>query len=379
MRFSAASSLFLLPLLARASLPYGPQRRLPDLNGIDVLDDVLVFDGLAYEDPSNVGQALVGLQAFVYLRSIDITGLISSVASALESSLGLDIGADITTATDRLQLFGAVGLPGKDVQVNIDGCSEAAVLPGTSGLPDLGLVLRNVSVGDCNGNDLIGKVQLSPLDSRNINATIFTSPSDGFGVISDIDDTVKISNVLDKLKLAEATLIDVPEPVAGMPDLYASVAKSLNTSTFIYVSGSPFQLYPFLHSFIDTTYAASTGPLLLQNFSLTDVEDLIDFASDNGILEYKLSMIDRIHGMYPGKKFLAVGDSTQKDPETYGESFRKYGDFIACSWIRQVDGANNTAERFSVAFEGVPTNRYRMYTDDEIQGLALIDVAGGAC
>jgi phosphatidate phosphatase APP1 len=31
-------------------------------------------------------------------------------------------------------------------------------------------------------------------------------------------------------------------------------------------------------------------------------------------------MIDRIQGMYPGKKFLTVGDSTQKDPETYGEA-----------------------------------------------------------
>lgn len=105
-----------------------------------------------------------------------------------------------------------------------------------------------------------------------------------------------------------------------MPALYSSLAKSLNDPQFIYVSGSPFQLYPFLNDFIDTTYSASKGPILLQNLTLIDIPGLLDFAASNGVQEYKVSMIDRIHGMYPNKKFLAVGDSTQKDPETYAEA-----------------------------------------------------------
>lgn len=139
-------------------------------------------------------------------------------------------------------------------------------------------------------------------------------------VNQDIDDTVKISNVLDKLALAKTTLLDDPEPVAGMPELYASLAKSLNDPQFVYVSGSPFQLYPFLKNFIDTTFSASKGPILLQNLTLIDIPGVLDFANSNGVQEYKVSMIERINGMYPNKKFLAVGDSTQKDPETYGEA-----------------------------------------------------------
>ncbi|KAJ7228400.1 hypothetical protein GGX14DRAFT_612676 [Mycena pura] len=84
-------------------------------------------------------------------------------------------------------------------------------------------------------------------------------------------------------------------------------------------------------------------------------------------------MIDRIHGMYPNKKFLAVGDSTQQDPETYGEAIRKYGDFIACAWIRKVDDANNTDARFQAAFQGVAPAKFKIYTDDEILSLANID------
>jgi phosphatidate phosphatase APP1 len=136
----------------------------------------------------------------------------------------------------------------------------------------------------------------------------------------DIDDTVKISNVLDKLKLVQTTLLDEPEPVAGMPELYASLATTLNSPQFIYVSGSPFQLYPFLRNFIDTSFSASTGPIFLQNLTLVDVAGLLDFAKSDGVFEYKSAMIDRIKGMYPNKKFVAIGDSTQKDPETYGEA-----------------------------------------------------------
>lgn len=125
---------------------------------------------------------------------------------------------------------------------------------------------------------------------------------------------------MDKLALIQTTLLDDPKPVPGMPALYSSLAKSLNDPQFIYVSGSPFQLYPFLNDFIDTTYSASKGPILLQNLTLIDIPGLLDFAASNGVQEYKVSMIDRIHGMYPNKKFLAVGDSTQKDPETYAEA-----------------------------------------------------------
>lgn len=141
---------------------------------------------------------------------------------------------------------------------------------------------------------------------------------------------------------------------------------------------------------------------MLQNLTLIDPARVIEFITDTGaILDYKLSMIDRIHGMYPQKKFLTVGDSTQKDPETYGEAsvdsyllcempgsrtclspyhrIRKYGDFIACSWIRRVEGGNNTDERFAAAFAGVPKEKFRIYDDADIPGLKDIDVAGGKC
>ncbi|KAG6907793.1 hypothetical protein DXG01_007332 [Tephrocybe rancida] len=380
----------LVPLLvASASTHAFPTERRSIFTSVDILDDVLLFDAPAFPDPTNPVNTLVALQTFVSLRQIDLGPLISGVEAAVKT-LGLDVGDATSTVEERLKLFAAIGLPNKTVKVNVGGCSKQAQLLGTSGLPDLGMALQNVSIGTCGAaRELSSEVVVSSLDSRTFGATVFSSPDSGFGVISgmsqsihlNIDDTVKVSNVLDTLALAKSTLIDDPVAVTGMPELYASLASSLQSPQFIYVSGSPFQLHPFLHDFISTTFSASKGPIFLQNLTLVDIPGLLDFvAGSNGILEYKLSQIDRIHGMYPNKKFLAVGDSTQKDPETYGVAFRKFGgDFISCAWIRAVDGADNTDARFSAAFSGVPENKFRIYTDNEIPSLQQIDVAGGKC
>ncbi|EEB99295.1 hypothetical protein MPER_01051, partial [Moniliophthora perniciosa FA553] len=129
-----------------------------------------------------------------------------------------------------------------------------------------------------------------------------------------IDDTIKISNVLDKIKLAQTTLLDDPTPVTGMPELYASLAQTLKSPQFIYVSGSPFQLYPFLRDFISTSFAEARGPLFLRNLTITDLGLILDsFSEDEDAkLEYKLSQIARDQRIYPQKNFLTIGDSTEK-------------------------------------------------------------------
>ncbi|CAK5275469.1 unnamed protein product [Mycena citricolor] len=376
---------FLLSFAAFASVNALPRGYAPpaERSSINALDDVLVFDAPAFDDPANPGNTLVQLQAYASTREVSISPLIDGVTSALKA-IGLNVSSSTAdTVTGRLALFATLGLSGKAVTVNVDGCAQPATLPSTA---SGGMAIQNVSVGACASGDAAvqGDVKLSGfLNNRNVNFTMFPSSNSGFGVISGMSLIVPcselVSHTLDKLQLAQTTLIDTPVPVTGMPELYASLAKSLNSPQFVYVSGSPFQLYPFLRDFISTTYSASNGPIMLQNLTTTNIQDIINFAQSNGIFEYKSAMIDRIQGMYPGKKFLTIGDSTQKDPETYAEAIRKYGDFIACAWIRQVDGANNTAERFAAAFEGVPATKFKIYTDDEIPSLANIDVAGGSC
>lgn len=346
MLLSNPRMLAFLSLLSMTHHPYAaPSRRsLEDFNSVN---DVLVLDAPAFQDGSSMKASI---QAFVSLRPISLSPIVKAFSSALEN-LGLVIGDKLENLEERVRLFGAVGLEGKQVKLRIDGCDGEAIIRGTSGFPDLGMMLKTVDIGSSCGTSLQGndevnaKVELAPTDKRDISTTIFPSSSDGFGVISgeqvkyhcfhhkvltrertdfflkDIDDTIKISHTLNKLQLLQSTFLDDPQPVPGMPELYKSLQQSpsLSNPPFFYISGSPFQLYPFLHTFIHDTYPH--GPLFLQNLTFVDIKGVMNFMSLNGTLEYKTLMNERIHGFFPKKAFLAIGDSTQKDPEAYATSY----------------------------------------------------------
>lgn len=79
------------------------------------------------------------------------------------------------------------------------------------------------------------------------------------------------------------------------------------------------QLYPFINDFLQKTYSKSYGPIFLQNFSLLDLSLDLKMLKGGETQTYKEAQITRIHGMYPQKSFLAIGDSTQKDPEVYAD------------------------------------------------------------
>ncbi|KAK7685182.1 hypothetical protein QCA50_011545 [Cerrena zonata] len=348
-----------------------------DKRDIARTDDVILFDAPAFQSPTDPSVTIVSQQALVYARQID-TAPLTSVLKNVFNVFGL--GDELATAVDRLKLFAAVGLSGKEMQIAVQGCSTPMTLPKTSGLPDLGLVASNVSVGKCTTAARLTTTLQASFQDSSFTSTVFPSGPDGFGVISDIDDTVKISNVLQTIPALKAALFESPTAVAGMPELYASLAKSLNSPQFIYVSGSPMQFYPFLHDFINTQFSASAGPIITKNLTIADISGLVNLLTDKSdTLNYKVGIIDQIHGMYPGKKFLTVGDSTQSDPEVYATAFKKYGNFIQCIWIHKVDGADNSDTRFATAFKDVPSTKFRIYTDADIAGLANIDVAGGKC
>ncbi|KAJ3536706.1 hypothetical protein NMY22_g5912 [Coprinellus aureogranulatus] len=353
------------------------ERGLLDSPG--VLDNVLLFDAPAFPDPQNSSNTIAEVQAYVSLRTPNLS-IATGPITALLSTFGIEVGSQLATLQDRVKLLASVGLPGKKVQVTVPGCSQNGTLPSTS-ITDLGLASAGVSLGACaSGRELEATVVPGALDSRKVTASIFPSANSGFGVISDIDDTVKISNVLDTGALLKSTFLEDPKPVSGMPELYRSLSQKLNGPQFIYITGSPYQLYPFLNSFLDTAYPDAKGPIFTQNLTVVNIPEAIKlFTNDQGTLEYKIKTIDRLQTMYPQKKWLAIGDSTQKDPEAYATIFKKYSGFISCIWIRQVDGADNVAERFATAFSGIPEGKFRIFGDSDIAGLADIDVAGGSC
>ena len=95
-----------------------------------------------------------------------------------------------------------------------------------------------------------------------------------------------------------------------------------------------------------------------------------------GTQQYKEKELATLLKHLPERKWVFIGDSTQKDPEAYAATYRKYPHAVKMIWIRIVEGVNpmeekklNSEERFEKAFKGVPREVWRTYKHArELQG-----------
>ncbi|KAF2219209.1 hypothetical protein BDZ85DRAFT_305161 [Elsinoe ampelina] len=201
--------------------------------------------------------------------------------------------------------------------------------------------------------------------------TTFAEPT-GWGVISDIDDTIKVTLTASSLGVLTTTFLEEARPVAGMPQLYSSLQTLLCSPTFFYVSASPYNLYPFLRNFREEYFPM--GPIMLRESTWQSFGGLISSLMED-VQTYKLDRITKIHSWFPHRRFILIGDSTHKDPETYADVIRKYGDWVVAVFIRRVTGVSdvgnphqeekNSDERFEKAFEGIDTWKWFVFDEPE--------------
>jgi phosphatidate phosphatase APP1 len=144
---------------------------------------------------------------------------------------------------------------------------------------------------------------------------------EGLSVISDIDDTIKITEVPagKRIVLRNAFLRDyhfVPE----MRDRYRQFGEDV---VFHYVSGSPWQLYDMLAEFLIRESEFPPGAFHMKNVrkNLLAPDSWQDFkalaSGDEATLDQKVGQISEVIRNLPGHKFILVGDSGEKDPEVY--------------------------------------------------------------
>ncbi len=179
--------------------------------------------------------------------------------------------------------------------------------------------------------------------------------------------------------ILRSTFVSDPTPIRGMPELYKRVNTTLNPSWF-YVSASPYNLYPFLRNFLHAHYPP--GPIILRDASWQDLGGFLTSLTQ-GTEAYKSSRIDRIHDCLPKRKVLCVGDSTQSDPEAYGDIARKYKGWVKAIFIRKVTDVaemqgtdKNKDERFEKAFKDVPREIWKTFEDPE-ELYRAVDAVGG--
>jgi phosphatidate phosphatase APP1 len=77
--------------------------------------------------------------------------------------------------------------------------------------------------------------------------------------------------------------------------------------------------------------------------------------------EYKLATIEPIFKEFPHRKFVLVGDSSEKDLEIYAALARKFPDQIAHIFIRDTTGESRNSIRYQTAFAGVGSDVWQIF------------------
>ena len=196
-------------------------------------------------------------------------------------------------------------------------------------------------------------------DDRAFHGEAIVLEPQGVSVISDVDDTIKISGVGSREELLRNTFVKAFAPVDGMARVYQDWARRWDAS-FHYVSASPSQLYPALAAFVVTNqFPAGT-------FHLRPFEWKRSFFSPGSdhVRQYKVGVIQKFLTTFPARRFVLVGDAGELDPEVYGEFARRHPSQIAKIYIRVSENSDEVA-RHDKAFEGIPRSHWQLFTKAE--------------
>jgi len=184
-------------------------------------------------------------------------------------------------------------------------------------------------------------------------------PEAGLSVISDIDDTIKHSQVHDRGELLANTFLRDFQAVPSAADVYK--AWSALGACFHYVSASPWQLFgPLAEFFRQEGFPDGTFHLRLWR-----LRDSRLFRRANGRPKSKLEAIDAILRTFPQRRFVLIGDSGEQDPELYGTVARMHPSKVQLILIRDVSGHDRESPRFLRAFEGVNPAQWALFEDAE--------------
>lgn len=195
-----------------------------------------------------------------------------------------------------------------------------------------------------------------PGDTRTFTGQVQLIEPEGISVISDIDDTIKVSNVLDRKKLLQNTFLKAFVPAPGMAALYQGWSANTNV-TFHYLSASPSQLYSPLAEFLaDNQFPAGT-------FHLRAFDWRKEFQNHSVPKKHKPAVLEQFAQTFPKRRFILVGDSGEADPEIYGDFARKFPDRVQQILIRDVTNEAADAPRYKESFSGTDRSKWSIFKE----------------
>lgn len=177
-------------------------------------------------------------------------------------------------------------------------------------------LVRQNSTGDLNHPPVVGDVHL-------------VQPR-GLSIISDIDDTIKMTEATSRSEMLANTFLRPFEVVEGMVELYQ--AWHAQGADFHYVSSSPWQLYqPLADLCMSSNFPA--GSMHLRYFRIRDEM----FKRWRPVRNNKkVGIIGAILKWLPKRQFVLIGDSGERDPEVYRFLAKRFPNQVVAILIRNL-------------------------------------------
>lgn len=315
-------------------------------------ETAVLLPSLAHDAPG--GQVALRLHAWVH--EVERKHLTQRVLAKL---LGLDwdalAPAERALLAERTRLFGTDAKPGRRLTLALPGGSADLPATDTEGHLRTRLLLPAALVQG-------GEIPLTLASGgRQFSGPARHVAPQGLSVVSDIDDTIKHTQVRQRRQMLRNTFARPFEPVPGMAAWYQRIVQQAGAAepAFHYVSGAPVQLLAPLQAFVQAQ-GFPAGSLHLRPFQLSRAPQLLH---PQGTTRHKLAEIGQLIEDFPQRRFVLVGDSGERDPEIYGELARRHPAQVVAVLVRDITGEPTADPRWAEAFAGVEPARWRLFTD----------------
>lgn len=170
------------------------------------------------------------------------------------------------------------------------------------------------------------------------------------GVISDIDDTILISHSTNNIK--KTALVSFKNAFSRkVVDETKELYKFLDSkvSQFFYVSNSETNLY-LLIKWVLKHNELPEGPIYLKK--IRSYRNIFKNKKRKSFLEknsHKINRIQTLFDYFPFKKFILIGDSSQRDPEIYEYISVNNPERIKAIFIREITKENRKEQLKSIS------------------------------
>lgn len=205
-------------------------------------------------------------------------------------------------------------------------------------------------LGDLSGGIYPVSVGLADSNQRRIHAEagqghfiVHPADSDRVGIISDIDDTILLTEATRKMRMLKNIFLKNPltqGAIPGMRDIYRAIHYGPEGDGYDathYVSSSPAHLYRRISHFLGHEDFPA-GSIDLKTVRLRNRGQSTDSLFDHQ--HYKYGRIARILETFPRRRFVLFGDSGEHDSAIYRRISARYPAQILAVYIHNVTDAD---------------------------------------